>query len=47
MYEEMTIDGLRYVLEISINEITVLQNRIETLEARIRELEGLLKQNAA
>jgi hypothetical protein len=47
MYEEMQIDGLRYVLETSINEITVLQNRIEILEARIRELEGLLEQNAA
>lgn len=47
MYEEMQIDGLRYVLETSINEITALQHRIEILEARIRELEGLLEQNAA
>lgn len=47
MYEEMQIEGLRYVLETSINEITALQHRIEILEARIRELEGLLEQNAA
>lgn len=44
MYEEMQIDGLRYVLQTSIAEITNLQARIEYLEARIRELEELLRQ---
>jgi len=35
MYEEMQIDGLRYVLELSIQEINTLQDRIRELEEEL------------
>lgn len=36
MYEEMQIDGLRYVLELSIQEINTLQGRIQELEEKLK-----------
>jgi hypothetical protein len=44
MWEDMQIEGLRYVLEVSIQEITDLQTYVIQLQARIRELEELLQQ---
>ncbi|NBW13160.1 MAG: hypothetical protein EBR82_34580 [Caulobacteraceae bacterium] len=35
MYEEMQIEGLRYVLELSIQEINTLQDRIRELEEEL------------